>query len=166
MRKWAVRIAIALLVLVTAFGVYNEAYAQEVKLGLGYGVSHTEGWIMQEVVISDRDWYGSIARLGGDDSGSCMVQLCEALPTTWRVAAGYRADFREGLNLSPYTRMGIAYFKDAPNMVVSEHLTFDLAVGVRLYKVVDLELQHQSTAGRAYRNWGTNLITLSLVLPW
>jgi len=165
MRKWATRIAIALLVLITAFGIYKEAHAQEVKLGLGYGVNHTEDWIMQEVVISNRDWYGSIARLGGDDSGGCMVQLCEALPTTWRVAAGYRADFREDKNFSPYTRMGIAYFEEAPDMVVSENLTFDLAIGMRLYKVVDIELQHQSTAGRSRRNWGSDLITLSLVLP-
>ena len=143
------RIIIGLLVFLP---LLTDSHA-EVRLGVGQAMTHDSDWVAQDVMLSDRDWYAQITRFGGD----------ARLPDTWRYSAGYRIDWRERDSVALFMRFGIAYFEDSPAYVVSERYTFDLAAGVRLFSFIDIEWQHNSTAGRSKVNLGNDVLLVSLV---
>lgn len=145
--------AILLFLVLFVWGLARDANAGELRIGLGIGASHDNHWKQQSIMLSDRDWYLDVSRLGGDD----------LLPDTWRYAFGYRVDWREHARVAPYLRMGVAYFEKEPYPLISEQLTYDMAAGVRLWKVLDVEWGHNSTAGRSRRNWGNDIFSLNLV---
>lgn len=153
--KWTI---IAIFVVLFAWGVARQtADAAEIRLGLGRGASNDNAWIMQELMLTtDSHWYFGAAWLGGDD----------VLPDTMRFTAGYRVSWRDGLRVAPYMRGGMAYFRDEPTDIISDNWAYDMAVGLRLYRVVDLEYQHNSTAGRSLQNSGSDIPALAVVVPF
>ena len=154
---------LAILAIVIFVGLFlwgMKADAAEARLGLGFGYSNSEGSRYQEMMLtsSDRRWYGAVTRIGGDDRHNYQY---------WRFTAGYRVNWRRDKRFSPYMRLGVAYFDDVPFDYISEHLAFDMAIGVRLWDIVELEFdQHNSTAGRSDQNEGLNAILLGVVLPF
>lgn len=144
-------LAVLIFIVLFAWGLAKA----EVRLGVGKGVTHDNEWTAQDVLLTNKDWYFQFTRLGGD----------ELLPDTWRYSIGYRVEWREGSQVEPFLRLGVAYFDDVPYPVISEKYTFDMAVGVRAWRVVEFEWQHNSTAGRSDRNWGNDIFLLSVVLP-
>ena len=50
--------------------------------------------------------------------------------------------------------------------LISERLTYDLRLGARWKDIVELEIQHNSTAGRSERNTGFDVITLRAVFQF
>lgn len=138
------------------WGLGKVANAGEVSLGVGGGATNGNDWIGQFVMISDRDWYASAMRVGGDD-----VQ-----PDTWRYAIGYRVDWREDKKIAPFLRLGAAYWADEPTPLISDQWSYDMSAGVRLWRVVDVEWQHNSTAGRTDFNKGNDMPFVNVVLPF
>lgn len=132
---WAVMV---FTVLFTWGMIVNRAEAAEVRLGIGFGATNDNGWVAQEIMLMGEHWYGSVMFLNGDD-----VQ-----PATKRWAAGYRVNWRRDMRVSPYMRLGAAYWEDIPIPLISEHVSFDMAVGIRFWQVAELEWQHNSTGGR------------------
>lgn len=157
MKKTAKWIVIGIFIALMAWGIYRQqADAAELRLGLGRGVSNGNEWVGQELAIAHRHWYGSVSRLGGDD----------LLPDTVRLAAGYRADWRTEQRLAPYLRLGGAYFTEEPTDLISDRWAYDMALGLRIFGVLDLEYQHNSTAGRSLQNSGNDMLLLGLVVRW
>lgn len=150
--KWTI---IGVFVGLFAWGLYNQAYAYEVGAGLSKAVSHESEWIGQHIRFGNRQWFVEFARLGGEPR----------LPDTDRYTVGYRVNWREDYRLSPYLTIGAAYFKDIPDYVVSDHLAFDLSAGMRVFKVIDIEYNHNSTGGRSTRNKGNDLLYIGIVIP-
>lgn len=149
--KWTA-VAVTVFVILFAWGYYNETQAEELRLGLGHGATHDNQWRSQSFMLSNRDWYVDASRLGGDTK----------LPDTWRFAMGYRVDWREQANVAPFLRLGASYFLDEPTPIISERLTFDMAAGLRLFHILDIEWQHQSTAGRSRTNLGNDMIFVGM----
>jgi len=155
--------ALAILAIVIFFGFFlwgMKADAAEVRLGVGFGYASQAGARYEEIMLTsgDRHWYGAVTRIGGDDRHNYQY---------WRFTGGYRVNWRRGLKVSPYLRLGAAYFDDIPEDYISEHLAFDLAIGLRLWDVLEIELdQHNSTAGRSANNEGLDAATVSVVLPF
>ena len=84
-----------------------------------------------------------------------------------RPGARCRTPYLGGTNVSPFLRFGVAYFDDPPDDYIDEHLAFDLAVGIRFWDIVELELdQHNSTAGRSNNNEGLDAIMLGLTFQF
>lgn len=144
---------IILFIIAFAWGV--RANADELRLGVGFGVTHDNDWTTQELTYLHRNWYGQAAYMGGDNR----------LPDTYRLSAGYRVHWRPEKRFSPFMRLGVAYFGERPLEVISDRLAFDMAVGVRAWGVVELEWQHNSTAGRSDINYGNDVVLLGMVFP-
>ena len=143
--KWSV---IAFFCILFTWGVVNQrADAAEVRLGVSAGFTNGSDWIGSELMLTSHHWYGSVMRLGGDDE----------LRDTTRLGAGYRVTWREPLNFSPYLRLGMAYFMDEPTDLISDRWAYDMALGLRLWKALDIEYQHNSTAGRSRQNSGNDM---------
>ena len=149
---WAVVVFAALFI----WGLARVANAGEVLLGVGAGATNNNDWIGQMVTLSDRDWYVSVMRVGGDD-----IQ-----PDTWRFAVGYRVDWREDKKIAPFLRLGTAYWVDEPIPLISDHWSYDMSAGVRLWKVVDIEWTHNSTAGRTDFNKGNDMPFVNVVFSF
>lgn len=148
--KWT---AIAIFCVLFAWGIVRQqAEAADLRLGLGFGVSNDNGWIGQELMFTHKHWYGAAMRLGGDD----------ILADTTRLTVGYRVEWRDERRLSPYLRFGAAYFLDQPTDIISDQWAYDMAMGVQLFGVADLEYQHNSTAGRSLQNSGNDMLIASL----
>lgn len=149
---------IVAFIILAAWGTWEQVYGAELRVGLGGGVTNDNEWIGQELMVNSdrRHWYASVIRVGGDD----------ALPDTWRFAAGYRVNWRRDKNVWPYLRLGAGYFLDEPGHLISDKLAFDMAVGIRFWKILELEWQHNSTAGRSDHNDGNDILMLGLVVPF
>ena len=157
--KW---IAITIFIILFAWGIYRQqAEAADLRIGLGSGITNSvlvhggpngNGWIGQEFMFTHKHWYGAAMRLGGDD----------ILPDTVRLTAGYRVEWRDERRLSPYLRLGAAYFLDEPTDIISDRWAYDMAMGVQLFGVADLEYQHNSTAGRSAQNSGNDILLIGL----
>ena len=152
--KWTL---ILIFVVLFAWGIYMQtADAAEARLGLSKGVTHHSDWTGMEGMFVYRNWYLNAARLGNDD----------VLPDTVRLALGYRVMWRDEMRLSPYLRLGGAYFMDEPTDIISDRWAYDMTVGLRIFSVVDLEWQHNSTAGRSLQNSGNDMLLLGMVVPF
>ena len=149
-------LVLAFIVLFT-WGLYNEVKADELEMrvGLGLGATNDNEWVAQEIMVTNRDWYASILRTGDDN----------VLPDTWRLSLGYRVDWRQDKKAAPYMRFGFAVWEQEPFPLISDRLSYDMAVGARFWHVLDLEWQHNSTAGRSDFNNGNDIVILSFVLP-
>lgn len=154
-------LAILAVAIFVGFFVWGRtADAAEARLGLGIGYSSTEGARYQELMITSTDlrWYGAVTRIGGDNRHNYQYN---------RFTAGYRVNWRRETNFSPFMRMGVAYFSEEPTDYISDQWAFDMAVGVRLWNVVEIEFdQHNSTAGRTAQNEGLNAILVGITLPF
>ena len=150
--KW---IAIAIFIVLFSWGVVRQqADAAELRLGLAFAVTNDNDWIGQELMFVHKNWYGSVIRLGNDN----------VLPDTVRLAAGYKVGWRDGRRISPFLRLGGAYFKDEPTDIISDRWAYDMALGLRLYSVLDLEYSHNSTAGRSIQNSGNDMLLVGLTV--
>lgn len=136
----------------------RNAESAELGLGVGYGINHTAKAAVQEITISTDDyrWYGQVIRIGGDG----------VLDDNWRYSAGYRLFWRRDENVKPFLRLGAAYFDHAPVQLVSDHLTFDMGLGLRWKDIIELEYNHNSTAGRSDKNTGIDFVTLRVVFQF
>lgn len=154
-------VSVLMIVIFIAFFAWGRsADAAEARLGLGFGFSGIEGARYQEIMLTSDDlrWYGAATRIGNDDRHNYQY---------WRFTAGYRVNWRRDTQFSPFMRLGAAYFDEVPFDYISDHLAFDMAIGVRLWDIVELEFdQHNSTAGRSDQNEGLNAILLAFVLPF
>jgi len=83
-----------------------------------------------------------------------------------RFSGGYRVNWLRDKFISPYLRLGMAWFDSTPEPYISDQWSFDMAAGLRFRNVLELEAQHNSTAGRSLTNSGIDSITLSIVLPF
>ena len=146
-------IAVIIFIIIFAFGLAKYARADEARLGLSYAASHNNDWIGQDLYYQRGQWYFQAAYLGGDD----------ILSDTWRASVGYRVDFRDGKRFSPFMRLGAAYFEEEPTAVISSNLTYDMAIGMRFFNILDLEWQHNSTASRSHTNRGNDMLLLGFV---
>jgi len=146
--KWTL---IAIFIGFAAWGLRSEA--AELGVGLSKAVSHGSEWTGQHLQFVHKDWYIEAAKLGGEDR----------LPDTFRYSSGFRIDWREKKEFSPFLKLGMAYFKEEPAWIISDRWSYDMSLGVRFFKVLDLEFNHNSTAGRTDFNKGNDLINLYLV---
>jgi hypothetical protein len=121
---------------------------------LGFGVTNDSNWIGQELMLTHNHWYGSVMRVGGDN----------VLPDTARLAAGYKVEWRDGRRVSPYLRLGGSYFLDEPTDIISDRWAYDMAMGLRMFGVLDLEYQHNSTAGRSIQNSGNDMLLIGITV--
>ena len=157
-KKALVVLVIALFVAVFLWG--RTADAAEARLGIGFGYASNEGATYQELMLTSDDlrWYGAVTRIGGDTRNNYHYT---------RFTAGYRVNWRRETNFSPFMRLGAAYFDKEPTDYISDDLAFDMAIGVRLYDIVELEIdQHNSTGGRSDQNEGLDGFMLGLTFPF
>lgn len=151
-------LAIAIFLVFFLWG--RVADAAEARLGLGMGYASNEGATYQELMLSSDDlrWYGAVTRIGGDTRNNYHYT---------RFTVGYRVNWRRETNFSPYMRLGAAYFDKEPTDYISDKLAFDLAIGVRLWGIVELEGdQHNSTGSRSDQNEGLDAVMLGVTLPF
>jgi len=148
---------IGLIVVFVGFFLWGRtADAGEASIGLGFAGN---GATYQQVMVMDneRKWYASATRIGGDRRHNYVYG---------RLAVGYRVNWRRVSRFSPYMRLGGVYFTDEPTDYISDDFAFDMAIGTRLWQIVDVEYQHNSTAGRSNQNEGLDAVTLSVVFPF
>ena len=149
---WAVIVFVIIFTWALAAGA---ATPHTFTVGLGKGVLNGNEWTQQQIGYEyNRKWYAQAARLGGDS----------VLPTTYRYTMGRLVNARLDKRVSPYARLGIAYFADSPSALVDDHWTFDLGIVVTAWHVIRLEWRHNSTAGRSSPNTGIDLVELSFRL--
>lgn len=157
-KQIAAIVAIALFVGFFLWG--RSAEAAEARLGIGFGITANKGATYQEMMVTTDDlrWYGAATRMGGDDRHDYQ---------TWRITTGYRVNWREGHKIEPFMRLGVAYFTEQPTDYISDNWAFDMAVGIRLWDIVEVEFdQHNSTGGRSSQNEGLDAPMVSVVLPF
>ncbi len=144
----------AVIVFFILFTWGNYADAAEIRFGLGHGIAHADHVVTQSVMVSTDDlrWYAQYTRIGDE----------RYMGGNDRLSAGMRVNWRRDKRISPYMRLGFAYFDDVPMPYISERLAFDMAIGLRLYSVIELEYAHNSTANRAVANWGFDVIELAV----
>lgn len=157
--KWT---AVAVLLFVLVFMWGRNAEAAEVGIGLGWGVlgTRSEGVVTQELMLKTNDyrWYVSYARIGANQNDRLQMRQND------RFTAGYQLVFRRGMKVEPYMMLGMAYFEDPPMNLISERLTYDMRLGVRIKDIVELELDgHNSTASRSDYNSGMDVMSLRAV---
>lgn len=160
--KWT---AIAVLIFVVVFLWGRCAEAGEVGVGLGFGLPTTrsEGLVTQEIMLKTDDyrWYMSYARVGANKNDYLHLRQND------RWTAGYQLVFRRGKDVEPYMMLGVAYYEEPPLNLISERLTYDMRIGVRLYDVVEIDIDgHSSTASRADINTGLDVISLRAVFQF
>jgi len=159
-RKWYAVLAVVLFLVVFLIGLRAEAADWEYRAGLGTQVldraDRGEHIAIEALVYRDRDLYLGLSHFG---NGSVV-------PDTYRLAAGWRVEWREGSEFEPMMRFGMAYWHPFDSGLVTERWTYDMAVGVRVFRIVEVEWQHNSTAGRAERNTGVDLLMVSAVFPF
>ena len=152
-----------ILIAVLVFIWGRDAESAELGLGLGFGTFNTVGATIQELSIASDDyrWFASYTRIGGADSDRLTADYND------RLVLSYRTFWRRDSNLKPFLSFGAAYFKEAPNTLISERLTYDIRLGARWKDVVELEIDgHNSTAGRSISNSGFDTINLRFVFPF
>ena len=147
---------IAVFVAILVWAVLSaRSEAAEIRIGLGGGVTNENGWIVQELYARQGHWWGAALRTGDDN----------VLPDTWRFSAGWRHDWREGARIRPGVSFGAAYWQDDITPLISDSLSYHMALSLRFWDVIDLEFQHNSTAGRSEFNDGNDLLVLAVVFP-
>ena len=159
-KKAAVVLIIALFVAVFIWGRSAEAGEPEFGLGLGFGYASNEGATYQELFLRDasRNWYGSVNRIGGDTLNNYEY---------WRFCGGWQVNWRKNSNISPYSRLGACWFDEAPTDYISDNLAYELALGVRLWNIVEIDIDtHNSTAGRSEQNEGLDAVMIRMVFPF
>lgn len=150
--------SIGLIIAFIGFFIWGRvADAAEVSIGLGYSPKHESRYQQVMLTTDDRRWYFSATRIGGDVLHDYQYG---------RIGAGYRVNWRRESRFSPYMRLGGVYFTDPPTDYISDDFAFDMAIGSRLWNVVELEYQHNSTAGRSSQNEGLDAVVLTVVLPF
>ena len=159
MKKPTTKQAIAIGLIVTFIGFFlwgRAADAAEAGIGLGFSKN---GATHQQLTLTSTDlrWYGSATRIGGDRRHNYVYG---------RLGAGYRVNWRRDMRFSPYMKLGGVYFTEEPTDYISDRWAFDMNIGVRLYDIVELEYQHNSTAGRSDQNEGLDTVVLQVVLPF
>jgi len=154
-------VAVVIFIVVFLWGYFNEVEAAEYEGRLGLGTQATDREdrgkaITQDFMFTiDRDWYMEATRFGNGT----------VIPETWRFSAGRRVDWREETYFAPFVRLGAAYWLE-PSVLVSENWTFDMAVGFRAWNIVEIEYQHNSTAGRSGKNTGVDIVGLYVVFDF
>lgn len=160
-RKLKQYVLIGLILVFVGFFLWGRsAEAAEARIGVGFGYASNAGATYQELMVTstNRNWYGAVARIGGDDRNNYHYT---------RFTVGYRVNWRDETRVSPYLRLGAAYFDNEPTDYVSDPLAFDMAIGVRLWNIVEIEFdQHNSTAGRSDQNEGLDAWLLGVTLPF
>jgi hypothetical protein len=155
--KKAAVVALAIFLAFFIWGV-KKANAAEVTLGLAAGYNHTVGARYEEIMLLPTDhWYGSITRIGGDNKHDYQYN---------RYCGGYKVFWRQHKGISPIMRLGACWFDEQPEDYISDKFAYDIALGVRLWDVVEVEFdQHNSTAGRSDQNEGLDAFMLRVVFP-
>lgn len=147
---------IAIFVILIGILAFRKATAYELQIGLGHGFGNTDV-ITQDFAIEYDGFYGRVVRLGDEP----------ILPDKlWKLSAGWRGYFREGTNFQPYLYIGAAWFTEEPSSVISDRLAYDMGLGLRFYKVFDLNYEHNSTAGRTSKNRGLDVISVRVAIPF
>jgi hypothetical protein len=149
-------VLVAIFVALFLWGV--KADAAELRIGLGYSIFNTDGTVTQDLMLTstDRRWYAQATRIGRSTTFDPLT----------RFSFGYRVNWRRNTNFSPYLRLGMAHFSAEPIGYISDLTAFDMGVGARLWDLVEVEVQHNSTAGRTDQNEGINIVCLCVVLPF
>lgn len=165
--------AILVVIFVTFFVMGRYAEAGEARIGLGAGTFNAQGAIVQDVMVTTDDlrWYASFQRAGGDDVFYNLEQRhCRTVRVPFssvnRFAVGYRVNWYRERTVSPYLRLGAAYFDREPMPFISDDLSYDMAVGVRISDIIEIEAQHNSTAGRSAFNKGMDSVVFGVTLPF
>lgn len=154
--KWTVWAVIVFIIVFTwGYALQNKAEAGELQIGLGHGATNNNDWIAMNIAIYHNHWYVSAARFGGEDRAF--------LPDVSRYALGYRVDWRDGKRVEPFMRFGVAYWTEEPRNLISDRWSYDMSVGLRFWQVLELEWQHNSTAGRSDFNKGNDVVVLGWV---
>lgn len=147
---------IVAFVVLAIWGGCQMAEAQEAGIGIGFGATNGNNWTGQQIFVSNGTWYGSFMRVDGDDT----------LPQTNRYSIGYRISWRQQTRFTPYLKIGAAYFEHDITPLISDRWAYDMAVGARLWRVADIEWQHNSTAGRSDFNDGVDMPFLFLTFQF
>lgn len=154
-------VVVNILAFLLSFCLFSSlAEAADVRLGVGFGYSNNTGARYQELMLltDDRRWYGAVTRIGNDDRHNYQYS---------RFTAGYRVNWRLSTKVSSFLRLGAAYFSEEPTDYISDKLAFDIAIGVRLWNVLEIEFdQHNSTAGRSTQNEGLDAVLVGIVFPF
>lgn len=151
--------AIILFVGLFALLLAQEANANDWTIGLGYGIAYTEGGVKQSLGYSTGKWQIVYDRHGQDVGNA----------NSWSVFRQVKA--RHGRKVQPFMNLGATYWNDllvdpdkAPRVLVNEHLTFKLGIGVKLWNILDIGIDHDSTAGRSEPNRGIDYAYLRFYL--
>ena len=172
-------LAIILVVIFTLLFLWGrESDAAELRIGLGTGVANTASSARAQdlmITTTDRRWYFQITRIGSLPYAQSRLvaapyggfkRIVTEFDTLTRFSGGYRVNWRRDKKLSPYMRLGMSVFDREPQSLISDKWAFGMAVGVRFKDIFEIEMQHNSTAGRTERNRGLNFVTVGVVLPF
>ena len=153
---------ILIFIVLFAWALSDEVRAEAVEVGLSYGAAHSRQHITQRIAYIHADkWIAQYERHGGngyDDTNSVSFQR--------------QVRWRQEKNIQPYLRFGASYFddrildpdSDKGRYLVDERLTFSLGFGAWFWKVLNLGIEHNSTAGRSDPNRGIDRIYLGFML--
>lgn len=156
--KLGTYILITLFVILFVWG--RTADATEIRLGVGLGITHQKGSRYHEAMLisTDKHWYAAATRIGGDHRHNYQY---------WRITAGYRVNWRQDKTISPFMRFGTAYFTEQPTDYISDSWAFDMAIGIRVWDVLEIEFdQHNSTGGRTNQNEGLDAVLIGITMPF
>ena len=154
---WLIVAFIALMV----WGLAAQA-ANGFESALSYGVVNTKNHITQRISYMHGDkWVVQYERHGGngyEDTNSYSLQR----QIVWRSEK----------KAQPYLRYGISYFDDPirrlrsgeDSVLVDERLTYSLGLGLRFWGVMNMGIEHNSTAGRSDPNKGVDRVYLGIML--
>jgi hypothetical protein len=157
-------VAILSFIILFWWGSRNEAFGDEITIGVGAGVDHIEGAITQRLGYQPNPrWHLRYERFGGKgEPHSNMYGIQRTL--RWR----------QDKELQPYLSLGAVYFdtiltdEKGRELMKDEFLAYNLGVGIdwRYSKLTSLRLgfDHNSTAGRSDRNRGVDRIHLTFML--
>jgi len=162
-KKGKILTTLAIIAFVVAFLWGRNAQSAEVGLGLGFGTFNAADATIQElsVITDDLHWFASYSRVGGVDSDRLQDKYND------RYVIAYRVFWRDDKDFRPYLSLGVAYFDKAPERLISEHLAYDLRLGVRWKDILELDVDgHNSTAGRSERNTGIDSVNLRIVFQF
>jgi hypothetical protein len=157
-------IAVLTFVILFSCGLNNDAFGDEIAIGVGAGVGDMDGTITQRIGYQPNPrWLVRYERFGGKG---------EPHSNMYGIQRNVR--WRQTHELQPYLTFGAVYFDsilqddEGREFLKDEFLAYNLGLGVtwRYSNTAALRLgfDHNSTAGRADRNHGVDRVHLTFVL--
>lgn len=146
--------AIVLLIVAIMFAT-GPVWAAErdgasLKVGISSGINHTHGTVLSTGLELGPGFFVDVHALSERSGNGGVVY-----------SLGRQGYFREGSNFSPFVGIGLAWIDDPPKDVVGCGLMWHLKGGVELWRIVQVEYAHNSSADRCDPNKGLDYVGMS-----